>query len=363
MEFSPSGEFIALGEAFGSFQLWTQRQSPKINNFSKPIVYRDLPYAESVPEITEDTPLSAVGMPYYSKPLLSMWPNNVHFQVGRPSPKIPPEILKNVKMVDFVGYAKNPKTFRRNQAYNEFSQDPIKPKFRSEQELEMMKSGESRRQEDQGSHNVSIKNGIPHHYRSVEIKYSRFGVEDFDFGFYNKTEYAGLETDIQNSYCNSLLQMLFFIWPLRELAKAHIRVSCFREPCLTCELGFLFRMLESSNGVNCQASNFLRAFGLVRQANALGLLEPEHITADSKIAYGALIQTFFRFILEQIHQELAITNSGLPGDRFLQRLFSVSLLSASTCNRDGRHRTERETFPFVIDLQYPRNVILMFNIV
>jgi PAB-dependent poly(A)-specific ribonuclease subunit 2 len=304
----------------------------------------------------DDTPLSAVGMPYYSKPLLSLWPNNMKFQVGRPSPKIPTEILKNVKMVDFVGYAKNPKTFRRNQAYTEFSQDPIKPKFRSEQELEIMKSGESKQQEDQAGNNVSIKNGIPFHYRSVEIKYSRFGVEDFDFGFYNKTEYAGLETDIQNSYCNSLLQMLFFIWPLRELAKSHIRVSCFREPCLTCELGFLFRMLEGSNGVNCQASNFLRAFGLVRQANALGLLEPEHITADSKIAYGALIQTFFRFILEQIHQELAITNSGLPGDRFLQRLFSISLLSVSICNKDERHRTERETFPFVIDLQYPRNV-------
>lgn len=90
-------------------------------------------------------------------------------------------------------------------------------------------------------------------------------MEDFDFGFYNKTEYAGLETDIQNSYCNSLLQMLFFIWPLRELAKTHIRASCFRDPCLTCELGFLFRMLEGANGVNCQASNFLRAFGLIRQ--------------------------------------------------------------------------------------------------
>lgn len=98
-------------------------------------------------------------------------------------------------------------------------------------------------------------------------------MEDFDFGFYNKTEHAGLETDIQNSYCNSLLQMLFFIRPLRELAKNHIRSSCYKEPCLTCELGFLFRMLEGANGVNCQASNFLRAFGLIRQGTCVVTME------------------------------------------------------------------------------------------
>ena len=53
-------------------------------------------------------PLSVVGMPYYNKPLLSVWPANLFFPIGKPSSKIPPEILKNVKMVDFVGYAPYP---------------------------------------------------------------------------------------------------------------------------------------------------------------------------------------------------------------------------------------------------------------
>jgi PAB-dependent poly(A)-specific ribonuclease subunit 2 len=80
-------------------------------------------------------------MPYYSSPLLSLWPNDMQFPVGRPPSKIPPEILKNVKMVDFVGYAPNPKTLRRNQAAAWAMRDPNKPKFRSEQELERLKSG------------------------------------------------------------------------------------------------------------------------------------------------------------------------------------------------------------------------------
>jgi PAB-dependent poly(A)-specific ribonuclease subunit 2 len=291
-------------------------------------------------------------MPYYAKPLLSLWPNNLVFPIGKSPQKIPSEVLDQIKMVDFVGYAPNPRTFKRNQYFRTIEKQRKGPKFRSEQEWEKMNSGEQQ-EVDFADENVSIEHGIPNYYRTVKIKYSRFGVEDFDFGFYNKTEYAGLETDIRNSYCNSLLQMMFFIWPLRELVKMHIRSNCPKEPCLTCELGFLFRMLESSQGVNCQASNFLRSFRQIRQANALGLLEPEDITLDTTISYGNLIQTFCRFLVEQIYQECIGTS--LEGEKLIQKLFGVPLMSVSVC-QEVQHRQERDIAPFVIDLVYPRKV-------
>lgn len=86
-----------------------------------------------------------------------------------------------------------------------------------------------------------------------------------DYRYYNRTLYGGLETNIRNSYCNSLLQVLYFILPLRQIAKCHICTSCDKENCLMCELGFLFRMLEDSNGQNCQATNFLKAFSTISQ--------------------------------------------------------------------------------------------------
>lgn len=68
-----------------------------------------------------------------------------------------------------------------------------------------------------------------------------------------------------------------------------------------------------------------------------------------------LIQTFCRFILEQIYQELATPGVLSDGDKLLQRLLSLHLLSISTC-QEQQHRQEREIFPFVIDMTYPRKV-------
>lgn len=78
--------------------------------------------------------------------------------------------------------------------------------------------------------------------------------------FYNKTEYSGLETHITNSYTNSLLQALHYTAPVRTLAETHTHSACPKENCLLCEAGFLFRMLGDAKGMNCQASNFSRAF-------------------------------------------------------------------------------------------------------
>ncbi|KAI8910963.1 ubiquitin carboxyl-terminal hydrolase-domain-containing protein [Gorgonomyces haynaldii] len=342
MDISSTSEMLLVGDSYGTFQLWAAHDNAQINQFNKPSEYRDLAPTRHV-EIDDDTPLSKIGMPYYTEQLCSVWPPHLKFIVGRPAPPIPQQVLEHVKMVDFVGYAPMPKNMKRNQNLVYHKEHEEHPRFRSEQARERAKGTKNSTVAFDGV--GSSENGIPKIYETFEIQYSRFGVEDFDFGYYNTTEFGGLESHIRNSYLNSLLQLFHFIWPLRELAKTHIRSNCLREPCLTCELGFLCRMLETSMGVNCQATNFLRAFSIVPQANALGLLEPEHQDSKASTNYSALIQKCARFILEQVHQDLE------PGtSHTFEQLLGIPILSTTLCQAD--HKTERQTMPFVIDLVF-----------
>ncbi len=94
------------------------------------------------------------------------------------------------------------------------------------------------------------------------------------------------------------LQVLYFLDPVRAAMQSHL---CAKEFCLTCELGFLFRMLDRSDGRSCQASNFLRAFRTLREASGLGLLlnwGDEQLSR--KMDLSKLIQSWTRFVLQQV---------------------------------------------------------------
>jgi len=237
---------------------------------------------------------------------------------------------------------------------------------------------------------------VPRVYRRVEIEYSKFGVEDFDFGyahrmlsrsttnarcsFYNKTSYSGLETHILNSYTNSVVQVMYYVYPIRRLAKSHITLDCPREHCLLCEFGFVVRMLEDAKGINCQASNFCKTVGVLAQGVFFlsqpafpsqlwpfldkGLIElVDYGRMPAGTDYAQVIQSFHRFFVDHLVVEGDMTPSNpviAPGlspypPPPLTQLVGVSAKTDTTCLSCRATRSKHNT-THILDMVYPRTV-------
>ncbi len=143
------------------------------------------------------SPFSTIGMPYYHEKLLSAWPSSHIFEVGHMASKIDPDVLKSMVPTS-IGYrASNPGKLLRNQAdrtkvLEANGKAIVAPRFLSERSREPendQTGGKStgRRISDavEAFANATLAGStnadVPIEYRNVEIKYSKFGVQDFDF--------------------------------------------------------------------------------------------------------------------------------------------------------------------------------------
>lgn len=134
-----------------------------------------------------------IGMPHYREKLLSAWPDDQVYEVGYLPAKVDPEVLKTMLPAQ-IGYrAANPRKALRNQVHRTRLVESngttiVAPKFLSEKARNAEKTPtRSRRISDavEAFANIALagntKAEVPVMYRNVEIKYSKFGIDDFDF--------------------------------------------------------------------------------------------------------------------------------------------------------------------------------------
>lgn len=132
-------------------------------------------------------------MPFYREQLLSAWPSHMIFEIGAPPPKVDQALLSSLNVTEWGGYGKNYRNVRRNQIENTRTTEKAStslqaPKFLSEKARESANDSSTERRISDVADAIgatelsSLKAEVPVMYRNVEIKYSKFGVDDFDFG-------------------------------------------------------------------------------------------------------------------------------------------------------------------------------------
>jgi len=283
------------------------------------------------------------------------------FDVGTP-PSVPdPAFVSSLHIAELGHYGPhiNPRKLRRYQVENtrldSMPASITAPKFLSEKAKESLE-GDTLNQVDGATAAMAglLLDGRAQteqekmlKYSNVEIKYSRFGVDDFDFQFYNRTEYSGLETHIKNSFLNALLQLYRFVPLIRNLAIHHAATACVKANCMLCEMGFLFDMLEKAGGQNCQATNLLHAFGSLGEARSLNLLE--NAALANRVTLSNTIQSVNRFLMKQISHDYASMAGSSDG---IDEILSMGALEAIRCLHCGGVTTKHGSL-YVHDMLYP----------
>jgi len=187
---------------------------------------------------------------------------------------------------------------------------------------------------------------IPKRYARVKIKIPRFGLHTFDFGSYNTTDKSGLLNLLPNSYIVEFIQVLYHLEPLRKHILNHI---CMRELCITCELGFLFHMMNQSRGATAEPRNLLRTLRQVKEASALGLLEGTESSRDTRLSVR--IQGLCTFLLQHLSKENSVTGS--EDVNLIHKLFGFTWQRRRHC-LDGKHYEVDDEPGMTVNMEYPR---------
>jgi PAB-dependent poly(A)-specific ribonuclease subunit 2 len=194
LEISPSGEALAINDAECSIHLWGSPAKIHFNEMSKETEFADVMPRPTLLDWSLETPLNMIGLPYYHERLLSAWPSHLVFDIGGPPASIDASIIPYLRPAEIGHCASNPKKTHRYQVENTrilASTEPVlvAPKFLSERAREQPrnKSDGSATEVSEALANTKLNVEVEEDpllkYSNVEIKYSKFGVDDFDFRY------------------------------------------------------------------------------------------------------------------------------------------------------------------------------------
>lgn len=333
LEVSNNGDFLCFNDSFSNLHLWSFNSMNKdFVSFPSNLEQPDIRIPSQ--PIEANAPLNSIGMPYYKDLLLSNYASDLRFT--KETAKLPRQIdyellLELTRQSGFLPYDKlkyGPRNrVERYQALKELTFQHLNPKFLSEQDTTIApvanhkdKDGEDNTIFQYKTQNI---NSIPNCYTKLQIQYSKFGVKDFDFNYYNKSEgkYCGLENHTENSYINSLIQVYrfsptFYNSMTKNLLKEWLpntfeTIITNKNPqgsSIKIELGYLFDMMHKAKNKNVEIFNFSQVLNQnqeAKDASLINLDDTKDLTANE---LTSLINQFNKFLLQKVIDDESFMN-------------------------------------------------------
>ncbi|KAI5954629.1 PAN2 [Candida jiufengensis] len=326
LNISENGDFFMFNDGHSNLHLWSITNSGSLNknfvnfptNIEKPDIINGTGAGENGFIDIDDysVPLSSVGMPYYKDLLLSNWPTDMTFvkETAKLPNKIDEELLLKCernpgKFIKYDEIKYGPGNVEQPYYSIAHTKDTQIPQFLSER-----KDGVKRKHSlSDNIFEVSKDSKIPNYFARLQIQYSKFGVKDFDFAYYNKTdEYCGLENHSDNSYINSLLQLYRFqamfynhiVQSLNEewLPNSPLQMNDNPEgSSILNELAYLFDMMYKAKSKNVKTTNFSQV--LNHDKKARHLLNFNELMNLNSQEVRELIISFNHYLLIQLDQD------------------------------------------------------------
>ncbi|KPI34320.1 PAB-dependent poly(A)-specific ribonuclease subunit pan2 [Cyphellophora attinorum] len=115
IEVSTSGDALLINDSSGIVYLWGAQPGVRFNNMSKEIEFASPPDQTTIPQVDwQDSPLNAVGIPYYTERLFSAWPSHMVFEVGAPPVQPDPNLAHYLQPMELGHVAQN--VFRKGRS-------------------------------------------------------------------------------------------------------------------------------------------------------------------------------------------------------------------------------------------------------
>lgn len=371
---SPSGDYIAFVEQDNNVNMWSRSNGMTgFTNSNALLEYPDfvddgpLPSNNHIDDF--NYPLSSVGLPYYSEKLLSAWPQTVF----RSSGTIPKKIDINIPI------STRPSSSRSSQGLNIFTPHypllpynrlkyghrNVTPPYRSLRERKkkfLTTDEDGTDKEELMKYKLDNDSEVPPAYSKLQMTYGKYGVEDFDFKAFNNTPFSGLETEIDNVYTNSVLQLYRFVPEVFNFVVSCLKDENLSQNSLLTELGFLYDMMTRSEGTICRSLNFQEVLSSITRAREMGLITDspagtlmqqfgglsvnnnescsQSSTSFNCKPYYTTSQVFNDFLLSRLISEEVRKKINTTQSITLEELFGIHLetdsRSLSTCNTHER---------------------------